>query len=60
MTYKSGDSVMVKDLTDSSWIPGKVVSVNGPNIWVMTDSGRQVLRWDHEVKPRANSESKDS
>lgn len=61
MSFKSGDKVMTKDLADGSWVPARVVSVNGPNIWVILDTGRQVLRWEHEVKKRpAVGESDDS
>lgn len=56
MSFRSGDKVIAKNLVDGSWVPAEVISVNGPNIWVRLDSGSQVIRWDHEIKPRKDDE----
>lgn len=53
MSIKSGQRVVAQSLNDrTEWDQGTVISVNGPNLWVMLDSGKQVLRWEHELTKR--------
>lgn len=60
MTFRSGDKVLTSDLNnlqDGITVKGTVISVNGPNVWVKLESGKQVLRWEHEVKPRVSKDT---
>lgn len=59
MSYKSGDKVLTYNFNnyqDGIAAKGTVISVNGANIWVRLEDGKQVLRWEHEVKPRKDDE----
>ena len=39
--YKVGDRVEIRFSTDTDWLPGQVVRLDAPAVWVQTTDGRQ-------------------